>query len=1755
MTFKSEIQEPGSKRNPKSECHTPVGACASAGRRNGEQSSEGRPSEFTRILKFEHGISPVLLLVILTLFVASSAPAQNISPTMVASLLATQGQTLSYTSVIANVTGANLSGVTFSVVLDPNTTLIPGSLNTSPLAFADTYSALGNVQITIPAPGVLANDVDPDGVGPALTVTSGNFISANGGAVAISANGGFTYNPPRGFEGVDTFTYVLNDGEGFLDFGNLSISVSGMIWFVNGAASEGGDGRLTKPFNTLAALAAINNGSDSNPAAGDSIFLYSGSYPGPVTLLANQKLIGQGAGASLSTITGLTPPTGSLALPATGGARPTITGNGTGMTLSSGNSIRGLNLSHGGGVALVGVGVGVLTISEMAVTNTAGPAVNLAGGALNVSLGSVAASGGANGIRLVNCTGSFAVTGDGATAQNGTGGTIQNTTGNAIQLENVSNISLARMNINNSAANGILGQNVNGLVVDWCILNNNGDAVNESGILLGDPVAGVNGLTGSVPGGSNPTRIANTLVRASGEMNVAIYNNGGTLAQLDVTNLVSKDTRTRPLGADGFYFETRGAAVATVNLANCSFSNNFTQGLQVSALAQSVLAINVANCGFTNNNEGVVLANANDADLIFDLNNNRFFNNLATGASGAAVAVVNATTVTGNAIYSGKVRNNTILGGGIDNHVVTALLAGAGNDTLQVANNNISAANSQFSGIFVQAGETGSGNPNASVTVTGNSVSVGTLGSHGIVLQSRITSTLCAEIANNVASTAGAGLFGINVRQRDTSTFRLPGFTGPFNSPAAVIAFLQSRNAGSTAGSTVATAYSGGAACVLPLLAMPDESRPVSVLQPVVVRNESVDPALLRAPQTSGNVDTIPVEMAARSTSLTPDQLTPILAAARQRWADTGLTREQLAVIDSLRFEVNDLAGWYLGASAGRVVQLDRRATGYGWFIDPSPETDEEFAGPLPVSAPSRRIDLLSAVLHEMGHNLGLADDYTPAARGNVMYGFLTPGERRLPVRGQARDAVADMDSGTHYMFTPLNLGTLPAGKTITITFRVAIANQLPPGICLISNQGRVDAVGTAGVISVLTDDPRTAIPGDPTVTALPVPPIATTQPATSVASDSATLNGFVNPCGSPASYYFQYGTSTAYGSTTPTFGLPLPAGANPVPVSAAISGLQPGETYHFRLIAENTFGTNAGADLTFVVPLEILQQPADAAACVGGSVTFLVAVGAGDVSFQWQRRASGAPTFTDISGATDNAYTVPAVAAGDDGAAFRVIVSGPGSSIASTEAFLSVISIASPTITYDFNSGLPANTAVYGSAYVDAGTGVLELNPNAGGLTGAFLTADLAPGRVARGFAATFKARLSEGSFPPADGFSFNWATDLPNGTYAVAEEGEGSGLRVCIDTWDNGFGEAPAIDVWWGPNLIARKPVSIPFLVRGPDFFDVQIRLSPDGLLDVTYACEPIFVRLPVTGYAPQIGARFGLGSRTGGAWETHSIDDLALELYLDPTNGLPRITSIIPQFPVGLLISGTGSPDQSHAIEASSDFVTWVWRAEVVANAIGDWEFLEPGILTPPYQFYRLRTAPQVPAGLINWWRADDDYLDAFGPYNGTPINGLGFAPGQRGSAFSFDGLGQAMQLGGAPVPPPWTACFWVNRQDTPSVSAALLTDPATGLKLEQWNNTRQVGFTQFGVADYYFSYIVPLDTWTHVTFVCEPGGMSLYIHGALQEVHSATINLPRGVIGGLSAGGDPLKGSLDEITLFNRALSPAEIQQVINATRGP
>lgn len=122
-------------------------------------------------------------------------------------------------------------------------------------------------------------------------------------------------------------------------------------------------------------------------------------------------------------------------------------------------------------------------------------------------------------------------------------------------------------------------------------------------------------------------------------------------------------------------------------------------------------------------------------------------------------------------------------------------------------------------------------------------------------------------------------------------------------------------------------------------------------------------------------------------------------------------------------------------------------------------------------------------------------------------------------------------------------------------------------------------------VIAMNASGTQVGADGTFTTTGPPPPPsaapTATTGTPTST-SGGATLNGSVNPNGVASAYHFEYGPTANYGSQTPPQN--AGAGTSAVSVSAAISGLTAGATYHYRLVAVgpgNAVG--AGADATFV--------------------------------------------------------------------------------------------------------------------------------------------------------------------------------------------------------------------------------------------------------------------------------------------------------------------------------------------------------------------------------------------------------------------------------------------------------------------------------------------------------------------------------------------------------------------------------------------
>ncbi|HET8893962.1 MAG TPA: fibronectin type III domain-containing protein [Gaiellaceae bacterium] len=126
----------------------------------------------------------------------------------------------------------------------------------------------------------------------------------------------------------------------------------------------------------------------------------------------------------------------------------------------------------------------------------------------------------------------------------------------------------------------------------------------------------------------------------------------------------------------------------------------------------------------------------------------------------------------------------------------------------------------------------------------------------------------------------------------------------------------------------------------------------------------------------------------------------------------------------------------------------------------------------------------------------------------------------------------------------------------------------------------------------------------------------AVTSAATNVTLTSATLNGSVNPFGHATTWYFEYGTSTSYGTKTALQS--AGSGTTSINVSADVTGLKAGKTYHYRLVAMNTAGTANGSDITFLTAAAPTATTASAASIGATSATVSGTVNPNGLATSW---------------------------------------------------------------------------------------------------------------------------------------------------------------------------------------------------------------------------------------------------------------------------------------------------------------------------------------------------------------------------------------------------------------------------------------------------------------------------------------------------------------------------------------------------------
>src|ERR1044071_4731443 len=275
--------------------------------------------------------------------------------------------------------------------------------------------------------------------------------------------------------------------------------------------------------------------------------------------------------------------------------------------------------------------------------------------------------------------------------------------------------------------------------------------------------------------------------------------------------------------------------------------------------------------------------------------------------------------------------------------------------------------------------------------------------------------------------------------------------------------------------------------------------------------------------------------------------------------------------------------------------------------------------------------------------------------------------------------------------------------------------------------------------------------------------------------------------------------------------------------------------------------------------------------------------------------------------------------------------------------------------------------------------------------------------------------------------------------------------------------------------------------------------------------------------------------------------------------------------------MLVGGVDFGNKSTATDSSWSLTNWVEGAQyVVYRSVQVTNAGAPLIIKshPGRNGYTYLNGLQVvgvvvsnctdaPSGLVSWWKAESNALDAAGSNNGTLIGNTTYGAGRVGQAFVFDGSGDAVSVGNPAnlQLQDFTIEAWVKRGSssvaslTPWQSGGVFDYAWGGYGFGLWDDGRPF-LTKVGYDNISPTFaITDTNTFHHVAVTKTGSTVVFYLDGVAQTVGPYNsvfeFNGPA-AIG--ARGGDydsSFLGSIDELSIYNHALSPAEIQGVHNA----
>ncbi len=605
--------------------------------------------------------------------------------------------------------------------------------NQPPVAGNDAYDAVGNTELAVGTAGaqsatlaasgsLLANDSDPDG--DPIVAALGS--ASAGASVTVNANGTFTYLPPAGFTGDDTFTYTLSDDHAHTVMATVTIHVAKRVLYVKNDGG-GSTGRVDSPFTTLAAAQAAS-------ADNDIVYVFtgdgttSGQSSGFALNHNGERLIGEGVALTVS---------GTF----NGSTNPQLRAAGTAP-----------QISNSGGVAITVAKVGTLATAEVSgvsVTGAGSHGVQITD-TTNVTMDrdsiSAVTGSGVKGTKVVN----FSLTNSTISGAGVSGVAFDDAV--ALTESNLSgNVTIANNNITTPAQHGIAINNFNGTITAISVTGNSVVSATTTALSSGSGIRilanGSATTVAKVVSGSITNNTVQNFPSGGGIIVQGSSAVGGPATQMGTPGSGTDVITITGNSVSGLSAAVRMATQAINALVNRSGVGNFV--ISGNGTAATPLA-NVAG-------SAIAVSSFGNTNVAAAVTNNFLAPHNTAGNGGVVVGVDQVTAAADTPVLNATITGNSITftdGNGI---LATARNS---NGTLQVKiqNNNVAAPLSSVRpGIRVDSGN-GLGNALVCLNISGNT-SAGSGGSLGIGLrkQGTLPGTNAFGV-NGMAATSSPGV-------------------------------------------------------------------------------------------------------------------------------------------------------------------------------------------------------------------------------------------------------------------------------------------------------------------------------------------------------------------------------------------------------------------------------------------------------------------------------------------------------------------------------------------------------------------------------------------------------------------------------------------------------------------------------------------------------------------------------------------------------------------------------------------------------------------------------------------------------------------------------------------------------------------------------------------------------------------------------------------------------------------------------------